>query len=219
MHFFSKKKQALFSKLKSCLLAKLLLNLWIQTREMKVAGQFIDYDSVFFKELFNKFFPSLCLIASRILKDEEKGKDVAQDAFVKLWEKSHEEFSDEGALQAYLYVLVKNSCIDALRKEKKIQWTSLEDQVHLPNEQLVLDEILREETLRLLSGAIGNLSKQAAQTVELTLQGMSNQEIADELGVSVNTVKTVKKRAYLKLRSQLGNPFLLLLLAQFAKDF
>jgi RNA polymerase sigma-70 factor (ECF subfamily) len=186
---------------------------------MIVAGQLINYDSVVFRELFNKLFPSLCIIASRIMKDEEKGKDIAQDAFVKLWEKTNEEFADETALQAYLYVLVKNSCIDGLRKEKNVQWASLDDHQHLATEHLLLDEILREETHRLLSGAIKSLSKQSALVVELTLQGLSNIEIAEELGVTVNTIKTVKKRAYLKLRSLLGNQLVAILLTQLIHFF
>lgn len=47
------------------------------------------------------------MLASRILKNDERGKDIAQEAFVKLFQKDTEDFESEKALQTYLYVLGK----------------------------------------------------------------------------------------------------------------
>lgn len=85
---------------------------------MKIAGKIIEYNSPEFRLLFDRLFPVMCIFAERILKDEAKGKDVAQEAFVKLLKKTDEEFSNENALRAYMYILVKNACISVLRKEK-----------------------------------------------------------------------------------------------------
>ncbi len=185
---------------------------------MKVSGQIIEYNSPAFRGYFERLFPPMCMLASRILKDDEKGKDIAQEAFVKLWQKDSEEFNDENALRAYLYVLVKNACISQIRKEKNIKNTSIEDGLPLP-EQEFLDEILREETYRLLRTAIMTLSPQAEQVVNLALKGYSNIDIADELGVTINTIKTVKKRAYKSLREALGSQFVMILLTCFIKFF
>jgi len=186
---------------------------------MKIANVHIEYNSEEFKKIFNDLFPSMCVLASRILKDDEKGKDIAQEAFVKLWKNSEEEFNDEKGLRAYLYVLVKNACLSLIRKEKKIINTSLDDYSHIPLEENFIDEILREETYRLLKSAIDQLSPQAKETVKLALKGFSNQEIADELNVTLNTVKTVKKRAYKFLREKLGHQFVFILLTEFIKFF
>ncbi|SFT12772.1 RNA polymerase sigma-70 factor, ECF subfamily [Zhouia amylolytica] len=185
---------------------------------MKVSGKTIQYNSAEFKTIFEHLFPSMCVLASRILKSEDKGKDIAQEAFVKLWRKDTEEFTDQKALQAYLYVLVKNACISELRKEAKHKSTILEEGLTI-SQQAFLNEILREETYKLLHIAIKELSPQAENVVKLTLQGYQNQDIANELNVTVNTVKTVKKRAYKALRTKLGNQFIAILLTNFFDFF
>lgn len=185
---------------------------------MKLAGNIIEYNSQAFKTIFLRLFPTMCTLASRILKDEDKAKDIAQEAFVKLWRNDTEEFTDENALRAYLYVLVKNACISLIRKENKISSSSLHDGLPI-EERAILDEILREETYQLLRDAIEDLSPQASLVVNLALKGYSNLDIADELGVTLNTVKTVKKRAYKALRERLGHQFVTILLTSFIQFF
>ncbi|OMP30164.1 MULTISPECIES: RNA polymerase sigma factor [Mangrovimonas] len=174
---------------------------------MRISGKKIQYNSHEFKVIFERHFPSLYLLASKILQNEQKGKDVAQEAFIKLWEKDVEDFTDENSLKAYLYVLVKNACISIIRKEKKITNLELENGLSVNNEAF-LNEVLKEETYILLHKAIKELSPQAEQAVNLTLKGYSNQDIADELNVTINTVKTVKRRAYKLLRKNLGHQFI-----------
>lgn len=178
---------------------------------MKIAGKIIEYNSPEFRLLFERLFPAMCLFAERILNDEAKGKDVAQEAFVKLLNKEQEEFAHENAVRAYLYILVKNACISVLRKEKKIRNTSVDDGMLIP-EQSYLNEVLREETYQLLREAIKDLSPQAARVVDLTMKGYSNQDISEELGITINTVKTTKRRAYEVLRKNLGNHLIVFLL-------
>ncbi len=185
---------------------------------MKVLGKVIEFDSNAFKALFDSLFPAMCSLATRILNDEEKGKDIAQEAFVKLWQKDTEEFADENALRAYLYVLVKNACISLIRKEKNNITTNIEAGLPIADRQF-LDEILREETYRLLREAIRELSPQASKVVDLSLKGYSNQEIADELDVTINTIKTVKKRAYKALKEKLGSQYVMLLLTHLIQFF
>jgi len=185
---------------------------------MIVAGKTIEYNSQEFRSLFDRLFPAMCLLAGRILKDEAKGKDIAQEAFVKLLKKENEEFTNENALRAYLYILIKNACISVIRKEKKVQNTTVDEGMLIP-EQSFLNEVLREETYRLLREAIKDLSPQAARVVELTLNGYSNQDISEELGITINTVKTTKRRAYQVLRDNLGHQFVALLLTNFIHFF
>ncbi|MEL0454676.1 sigma-70 family RNA polymerase sigma factor [Flavobacteriaceae bacterium SZ-1-7] len=185
---------------------------------MKVSGKTIQYNSLEFKGIFERLFPHMCVLGSRILGSDDKGKDVAQEAFVKLWQRDNEDFNSERALQAYLYVLVKNACISQLRKDKKYNSTTLDEGLTV-SQQSVLNEILREETYKLLYDAIKELSPQAEEVVNLALKGYTNQNIADELDITINSVKTVKKRAYSKLRKTLGSQFVTILLTNFIQFF
>lgn len=185
---------------------------------MKIAGKTITYNSKEFNVLFERIFPSMYLLAAKLLGSEEKGKDIAQEAFVKLWERDVEDFESEKALTAYLYVLVKNASISYLRKKSNKDHLSLDEGLQIPNQEFY-NEILRQETYKLLHTAIKDLSPQAQQVVNLTLHGYKNQDIAIELNITVNTVKTVKRRAYKVLRQKLGNQFVAILLGSFFEFF
>ena len=185
---------------------------------MKIAGKVILYNSKEFNEIFDRLLVHMFMLASRILKNDERGKDIAQEAFVKLFQKDTEDFESEKALQTYLYVLVKNACISELRKDKKVQNSPLEDGLSV-SQQAFLNEILREETYKLLHKAIAGLSPKAEQVVRLTLEGYSNDDIANELGVTINTVKTVKRRAYKNLRELLGDQYITILFTNFIQFF
>ena len=74
-----------------------------------------------------------------------------------------------------------------------------------------LHEITYQETLRILHQAIDTLPPQTRKIILLGLNGKNNNEIAEALNISVNTVKSLKKSAYTSLRGQLKDPMLFLL--------
>ena len=75
-----------------------------------------------------------------------------------------------------------------------------------------LQEVMRQETFRILYSAIDSLPEQTRQVILLGMDGNSNQEVGELLGVSINTVKTLKKNGYAALREILSKEYLVLLL-------
>lgn len=65
-------------------------------------------------------------------------------------------------------------------------------------------KIIEEEVFGSMYDAIYKLPEQTRKIVLLTLEGVSNPKIAEQLKISVNTLKTLKKRAYQYLRNELG---------------
>lgn len=72
--------------------------------------------------------------------------------------------------------------------------------------------IIRSETHKLLYEAIESLPEQTKKIIYLTLDGLKNQEIADQLNVSINTVTTLKKSGYKKLKIMLKEHYYLVVL-------
>jgi len=183
----------------------------------------IDIRKTDFRSIFDKYFPSLCVFANRFVNDEDLSKDMVQEVFLKVWN-SATEFESEKSLKVYLYLATKNTCFDYLKKEKRKKQTGdfdterINDDTHLEDDSVML-EIIREETYRQLEDAIDLLPEQARKVVLLNLKSFSNQEIAEELNVSINTVKTHKLNAFKKLRVLLGNQFVVLLLIEFYQFF
>ncbi|HON54007.1 MAG TPA: sigma-70 family RNA polymerase sigma factor [Bacteroidales bacterium] len=159
-----------------------------------------------FKEIFKDFFPSQVIFASKIVKDDHLAEDVVQEVFLKLW-RSEAFFQNEISFKAYLYLSTRNRCIDFLRT-KKIKTGNIELGLNVEEEANI---VLKEEAFRLLDKAIANLAPQSQKIIKLSMQGFSIQEISEKLSISVNTVKTLKARAYKTLRNHLGEIFILML--------
>ena len=166
-------------------------------------------DEIAFKQLFGSFYPSLCLFANKYLNDEEVSQDIAQDAFLYLWNKNAD-FNSKSSAQSYLYRYVRDRSLNYLRNRKLRHQIELKK---MESEFSFRDNLIEEETYNIIYSAIRTLSPQMQQVIELSLDGLKNQEIADQLNISINSVKTVKARAFTALRGELkDNIFILFML-------
>ena len=160
-----------------------------------------------FKILFRDYFVSMCVFANRYLEDGEMARDVVHDVFCGLWE-NPSELVDVANVKNYLYTSVKNRCLDVLRREnihhRYVEWEQANEK---EREEFFEIETLREDVYRLLDQAI-----RTREILLLKLQGLKNQEIADQLHISVNSVNTLKANAYKVLRDQLHDQYFLSLL-------
>lgn len=162
---------------------------------MQFRGHTLRDESPDFKRFFKKYFPLLYLFAKKLTKNESLSKDIVQEAFIKTW-RSTNNFENENTLKAYLYLVTKSLCVDYWRKNKLINKEVHESYI----EETYLDEIVKQETYHLLNMAIERLPVQQKNIVELTLRGLKNTEIAIDLDISLNTVKTHKQKAYKNIR-------------------
>lgn len=151
------------------------------------------------------FFVSQVNFARKITGNEEDAKDIVQEIFLKIWN-SNANFPNEIAFKSYLYISTRNACIDHLRRKRNIP-AEIDVAVNLEEEA---NEAMKEEAFRLLDKAIETLPPQTKKIIKLTLSGRSINEIADNLKITVNTVKTLKLRAYKTLRDKFGDMFILL---------
>lgn len=162
-----------------------------------------------FEVLFKKYFASMCIVAHRYIANTQAAEDIVQDIFIRLWEKK-EEYKDIPDLQVFLYVLVKNRCIDYLRSQKDtVEYTQSE----LVKQADVFEDIVQEEEIcRLIDEAIASLPPQSARIMNFVLAGKQNKEIAENLNISVNSVKTLKYNALNTLRKMLEEKYYSLLM-------
>ncbi|MGV8133879.1 MAG: RNA polymerase sigma-70 factor [Mangrovibacterium sp.] len=156
-------------------------------------------DKIAFKHLFESFYPSLCLFANKYLNDQEVSQDIAQDAFLYFWNKKAD-FNSKNSVRSYLYRYVRDRSLNYLRNRKLRHQIELKK---MESEFSLRDNLIEEETYHIIYSAIRTLSPQAQQVIELSLDGLKNQEIADQLNISINSVKTVKARAFTALRVEL----------------
>ena len=165
-----------------------------------------------FKQFFADFYPSVCLFARKYLKDADLAKDIAQEAFIEFW-KRKEKFTELTAIKGFIYTVTRNKCLNVI-KLRDIQENILKNKIL--SDDYSYELILEEETYHIVHKAINSLASQSCRIVRLSMEGNKNQDIADQLHISLNSVKTLKKNAYKQLRNQLKDyAFVLLLIYDF----
>ena len=167
-----------------------------------------------FKELFDHYFNALATFGYKYVPDLPVVEDMVQEVFISCWEKRGD-FTHINALKSFLYTSVRNKCLNHLKHQavqKKHENALINE---LESDHRFANHVIEEETFNLLHAEIKDLPKSAQEIMILALNGLKNQEIADELGVSVNTVKTQKKIAYSKIKDRLGHRFEMVLLFLF----
>ena len=162
-----------------------------------------------FAFMFNKMYSSLCLFSNKYVKNTQSAKDIVQEVFIIVWEKKIT-FNNKESVKPYLYNAVRNKSLDFLKNKhlKNIKY-STSDFEKIASEPYFLREVAVVETTRLVQKAIATLPKESAKIIKLGIKGYKNNEIAEELSISINTVKTQKKIIYKKLRLILNNNCLL----------
>ncbi|MCG8580905.1 MAG: sigma-70 family RNA polymerase sigma factor [Bacteroidales bacterium] len=160
-----------------------------------------------FRYLFKKYYQPLCAFARQFVSVRDVCEDTVQDAFASLWD-VRGGFKEEKAVKYYLYNSVRNKCLNVIR-HNKVKEKHL-NELALPT---VDEGVIEEGVFAPIYKALLDLSPQECKVMLGVMHGHTNQDIADDLGVSINTVKTLRQRAYKTLREKLkGIQWLLLIL-------
>ena len=164
-----------------------------------------------FQLLFEHYYDNLLLYSYLILDDLEAAEDIVQDCFIGLWN-SKKLHTFTGDLDRYIYKIVKNRSLLFLKEHKKRYETQLsfskENDIHhydTTEEYQGTAEILYE-TVNLLPEKCRKIFLMAC------LNDKGYQEIAEEMKISINTVKTQMKTALKFLRENLQEKIFLTLL-------
>ncbi|EID72417.1 RNA polymerase sigma factor [Imtechella halotolerans] len=167
-----------------------------------------------YKKLFGDLYRELVIYANGFLFDKASSEDMVQEVFIHLWEHA-KDITIRDSIKSYLYAMVRNRCLNYLKSIK------VNDSLHLLDFNNILDTSFDLDSLsssdkqilhRQLQLVIEQLPKKMQQIVEMRfVNNYKYGEIAAELGVSVNTVKTQLQRAKLKISAALTQLILLLL--------
>ena len=163
-----------------------------------------------FKAFFETFFIPVYTLMQRYTGERELSRDFTQEAFVRVFE-HWGEFETEENAKAFLYTVARRIYLDHC-KHQKIE-NQYQNRVNEENteEYDFLKEVTQQEVSRILYDAVDKLPSQTRSIILLNLKGLNNTEVAERLGVSVNTIKSLKKSAYVTLRTLLSKDLLMIL--------
>jgi len=165
-----------------------------------------------FREVFDNYFHALSAFGYKYVSDPPVVEDMVQEAFISFWEKRLD-FDHINALKSFLYTSVRNKCLNHLKHQAVLKKHEQILVYELESDHRFSHHVIEEDTFNQLLAEIKLLPDSAREIMILALNGLKNQEIADELNISINTVKTQKKIAYSKLKQKLEPRFETLLLS------
>jgi RNA polymerase sigma-70 factor (ECF subfamily) len=164
------------------------------------------------QSIFDEQYQPVCQAIFRFVQDPGLTEDLAQEVFVRFWEK-REQISIDSNLGAYLRRMAVNEALAYVRKKTRFQADELP--VHLPghfaasaDQALEASELAQRITL-----AIQSLPPRCQAIFQLSrFENKTYQEIADQLDISIKTVENQMGKALKILREQLGDYLAVLLL-------
>lgn len=155
-----------------------------------------------YKYLYDNYFPTLFFIARSFNIREEDIHDLIQNVFIALGNSSAS-FTEELKLRVYLYTSLKNECRNYLKHCKiKDVYDNYEKSVG-ETEYSFWEKVMEEEVYSIIHQAVSQLPEQQRKVIQLHLKGLRNKEIAEQLTLNEETVKSYKKEARKKLQTLL----------------
>ncbi len=163
-------------------------------------------DKESFRLLYETLFPLLILFSRRFVNAREEAADLVQESLLVYWDK-RVDFTSVDEAKAFLYGTLKNKCLNNQRS-KKVHERYVQKQMDETEHNLEADDesseinrkVIEDELFILLHRALAELPPREKEVLELSIQGQKNLQIANLLGLSLNTIKTLKLRAYRKIR-------------------
>lgn len=157
--------------------------------------------------LYKKFFIALCIFAQKFSIEKEVAEDIVQEVFYKLYE-DHQIFHNINTLKSYLYTSVKNNCLNYIRDEKRRKQRESYFYDEIYNDNTVFNNaIIENETYRELYLLLNELPPQCKAIFERVIQGETSETIAAAMHLSIETVKTQRKKAKHILRERYKHLF------------
>ena len=161
-----------------------------------------------FSMIFSYFAPRLRSYALKQMGNEALAMELVQDTMSNVWQKSHLFNSEKGSPSTWIFTIARNIRFDMLRKQRNRKedvcsddlWPILCEQTPDANEVSLEHQVTMDE----IGVLFGSLPEKQRLVIEaIYIDGKSQQEVADELGIPLGTVKSRTRLALQRLKEML----------------
>jgi RNA polymerase sigma-70 factor (ECF subfamily) len=154
------------------------------------------------RRLYDEEAGRLIAVALRIVRRRELAEDVVHDAFIAIWQRAATFDPAIGSARAWIYTVVRNRALNALRDGKREDLSDAADAGQEPApDSIISDAVERLASESRLRGCLERLEPEKRDCVLLSyVTGFSHAEISDRLGVPLGTVKSWVKRGLAALQ-------------------
>lgn len=135
----------------------------------------------------------------------EASEDVVQEVYVQLWQK-RKKLKIQTSLKSYLFSSVKNKCIEKIRRQK-LETKYIQEKMLLTDnaETIEFDDVEKIMLINKVYKSIDKLPPKCSKIFKMSkMEGMTYNEIAENLDLSVKTIESQMRRAFILLREMLS---------------
>lgn len=176
------------------------------TAEKEILSRFYMGDENALAIIFNRLHKGLFYFAIRLVKLPQVAEDIVAESFIKLWSKRND-FDRLAAIKSFLFIVVKNSCLNEIKSYVRHQHSHEEIKYLLPGSENIFSEhlVAKAELLHRIVMDIEQLPPARRKIFKMIyLQGFSTVEVAKKLNITVNTVRVQKAKGLHTLRGLAG---------------
>lgn len=158
------------------------------------------------RALTERLLPRVLGYATRLLGDRAEAEDVAQEAMIRLWRIAPDWRQGEAKVTSWLYRVVTNLCTDRQRARRRRAADALDDVAEPADDGPGAEEtMLAADRMAALQAALAALPERQRQAVVLRhIEGLSNPEIAEAMGIGVEAVESLTARGKRALQAALA---------------
>ena len=156
--------------------------------------------------IYQKYFFILFTYGKKMCEDHDLVKDCIQELFIKIWN-NRENLSETTSIKYYLFTSLRRKLLDVLRKPR-VEMTSDHEVDNAELLDIPQDEEEEGRSMQKdrVAQALNRLSQHQQKLLDLKFQkNLSNQEIADELGISIQSVYNAVFKALRSIRKHLSS--------------
>lgn len=173
-----------------------------------------------FAAVYKSHYPALFFFVKRFVIDRAEAEDITAETFIKLWKIKHN-FESHQNIKAFLYITARNACLDCLRARQRSTGMQQEMLYLLlqQNDMTFIHDEIKADMLTQVKEKIEDLPPKCKQIFKMAFfERVKNKDIAEKLGLTLQTVKNQKVRAIKLLRLALKRDLVLLTLLIFSSN-
>ena len=173
-----------------------------------------------FKDVFRLLYPRLKGYCKLFITDDNKVEDLIQETFIALWEKRNS-IKPDRSIESYLFVILRNNCLNYLRNEKLEKNTSFVNIEEVSELQYLYqidllgkeEKSLEEQLVESFQEAVDELPDKMRQVFTLCkIEGRKQKEVAKEMGISIKMVEKHIAKAKEQIRKKLVDQYPVLII-------
>jgi RNA polymerase sigma-70 factor (family 1) len=169
-------------------------------QEKELVEDFIKGDAKAFNALYNRYFERLYVFAVDLIANQPEAKDIIIQTFAKLFDR-YPQFSSLPGIRSFLYTSVRNAGLDYLKHQKRLTARQERYKELIISDSNVVNASISGEMIAALYASLEKLPDGSRMILKMIyIDGLKYKEVADQLHISISTVKSQRLYALAKLR-------------------